>query len=86
LDRLHDSLESYDVAVQVEVLNNSVARCPSIEHFRFPDGWVSTRAVEGRCSSRTHHADTMSLSGSIPGDDAPNLRVFFDGVLIGGCS
>jgi hypothetical protein len=86
LKRLHDSLESNGVEIQIEVPDHSVVWCPCVGHFGSPDRWVSTRIVAGSRPAGTHHADSVSLSGRIPIDAAPNLRIAFDGVPIGGRS
>jgi hypothetical protein len=86
LDRLHDGLETNNIEVWIEILNDSIAWSPRIRRFRSFDGWVSAGNVSRGCLGRTHHADVAGLNGRVSVDPAPNLRVVFNGVLIGGRS
>jgi hypothetical protein len=84
LDRLHDGLEMNTVEVRIKIPNHPVARCPYIRCYRSPDGWVFTRTVTRRCHGETHHADAAGLNIRVLVDIAPEFRVIFDGVPIGG--
>jgi hypothetical protein len=63
-----------------------IAWCSRIECFKSTDHWVSARTIAVSYPARTHHVDTMSFGNRIPVDDAPNLKVVFDNVPIGGRS
>jgi hypothetical protein len=39
-----------------------------------------------RCPSGTCHIDAVGLDGRVLTDTVPNLRVFFNGITVRGCS
>jgi hypothetical protein len=79
-------LKLHGVVVQIQILNEFVAGCPSFRRFRSPDSWVSAGAVLRGRPYRGHLVDAVVLDSRVAADVAPDLRVVFGEILIRRCS
>jgi hypothetical protein len=82
----HDGLEPYNVEILIQILDQSIAGCPSIRCFWSPDGGIPNGAIMWRCSGQGHHDDEATLFCGVPTGATNDLRVIIGGILIRGCS
>jgi hypothetical protein len=75
LDGLHNRLDPSNIEVQIQILDQGVARCSGVGRLCSPDGGISPGGVVRPVTIRGHHADKATAFHRFPIGAGPNLRV-----------